>query len=374
MARPAKRTPEVLEIILERIRRGEYSREPLPSTRELAGELGVSKFTIHRAYCAAEKKGLLEISGRKRMVAGKARNRPLEVAYVVPAADAPTTFLWFSSLDTVVTRRGGHATLVDYDGVSDSRLIRALRGNFDVIFFNPPHMEIPPLLERLLRKARERVVTLYQDLPELDIWGIDNMPVGAVDLLIFHLASKGAREIHLVGSQLLLGRQRQLAERWSQRLSSVGASGEKFFPTNEEENLLKAAIAQTRKLLSRFKKPAAIVFCDLPAALGGYRALWEAGLRPGRDILVTALSCEPEAACMTPSLTSIIAPSRTSVLDEALDQILTKKKQERRLWAERVLANVRLFEGESSNMAVWEAESQMIQPRNISPGAGGTFE
>jgi len=349
MARPAKRTPEVLEIILERIRKGEYARKPLPSTRELAAELGVSKFTIHRAYCAAEKSGLLKLTGRKRMVAGKAQSRPLEVAYVVPAAAAPTSFLWFSSLDTVVTGRGGRATLVDYDGVSDSRLIRALRGNFDAIFFNPPHVNIPPLLERLLRKSRERIVTLYQDLPELDIWGIDNMPVGAVDLLIFHLASKGIREIHLVGSQPLLGRQQQLAERWSWRLSGVGASGEKFFPQDGEENLLINAIAQTRKLLSRFKKPASIIFSDLPAALGGYRVLWEAGLCPGRDVLVTALSCEPEAACLTPSLTSIIAPPRTSVIENALDQILAKNDPERRKWADRVLADVRLFEGESSS-------------------------
>jgi len=349
MARPAKRTPEVLEIILERIRKGEYARKPLPSTRELAAELGVSKFTIHRAYCAAEKKGLLKLTGRKRNVAGKAQSRPLEVVYIVPAAASPTSFLWFSSLDTVVTGRGGRATLVDYDGVSDSRLIRALRGNFDAIFFNPPHVDIPPLLERLLRKSRERIVTLYQDLPELDIWGIDNMPVGAVDLLIFHLASKGIREIHLVGSQPLLGRQQQLAERWAWRLSGVGASGEKFFPQSGDANFLDSSIAQTRKLLSRFKKPASIIFSDLPAALGGYRVLWEAGLCPGRNVPVTALSCEPECAYLTPSLTSIIAPPRTTVIENALDQILSKKGSERRLWAESVLANVRLFEGESSS-------------------------
>jgi len=352
MARPAKRTPEVLEIILERIRKGEYARKPLPSTRELAAELGVSKFTIHRAYCAAEKKGILKLEGRKRMVSGKAKSRPLEVACVVPAAAAPTSFLWFSSLDTVVTGRGGRATLVDYDGVSDSRLIRALRGNYDAIFLNPPHVSIPPLLERLLRKSREKIVTLYQDLPELDIWGIDNMPVGAVDLLIFHLASKGIREIHLVGSQPLQGRQQQLAERWSWRLSGVGASGGKFFPQANEENFLEASIAQTRKMLSQFKKPASVIFSDLPAALGGYRALWEAGLCPGRDVLVTALSCEPEGAFLTPSLTSITAPPRTSVIEDALDQILAKRGSERRHWADRVLADVRLFEGESSTSTV----------------------
>lgn len=352
MARPAKRTPEVLELILERIRQGEYARKALPSTRELAAELGVSKFTIYRAYLAAEEKGLLKTSGRKRLVTGKSTVRPLEVVYIVPAADTPTSFLWFASLDAVVTRRGGRATLVDYDSPSDSRLIRALRGNFDAIFFNPPHPTIPPLLERLLRKQRERVVTLYQDLPELDIWGIDNMPVEAVDLLIFHLASKGIREIHLVGSQPLLGRQQQLVERWSWRLSGVGASGEKFFPQEWEDNLLETAARQTRRLLARYPKPASIVFCDLPSALGGYRVLWEAGLFPGRDLLATALVCEQEATYLTPSLTSIIAPSRTSVLEEALEQILTKQTAERRRWAERALSRVRLFEGESSNTSV----------------------
>jgi len=351
MARPAKRTPEVLEIILERIQQGEYARKPLPSTRELAAELGVSKFTIHRAYCAVEEKGLIKSSGRKRIVASKALSHPLEVVYIVPAANATTSFLWFSSLDAVVTARGGRATLVDYDGPNDSRLIRALRGNFDAFFLNPPHPEISPLVERLICKHRDRTVTLYQDLPELGIWGIDNMPVEAVDLLIFHLASKGAREIHLVGSQALFGRQQQLAKRWSSRLSGMGITGEKFFPPNATMDLPKAAAEQTRQLLSQYPKPISIIFADLPSALGGYRVLWEAGLLPGRDLPVTALSCESETAYLTPSLTSIIAPSRTSVIEEAIDQILAKKISERRNWAERSLAHVRLFEGESSDMA-----------------------
>ena len=349
MARPAKRTPEVLEIILERIRQGEYARKPLPSTRELAVELGVSKFTILQAYRAAEERGILKLSGRQRVPAGKQQIHPLEVVYIVPAADVPTSFLWFASLDAVVTGRGGRATLVDYNGANDSRLIQALRGHYDVFFFNPPRAGISPLVERLLCKHRGRVVTLYQDLPELDIWGMDNMPVGAVDLLIFHLASKGIREIHLVGSQPLVGRQQQLAECWARRLAGIGSSGDKFFPENGEEELMKAAAAQTRKLLARYPRPGSIVFGDLPAALGGCRALWEAGLTPGRDVPVTVLSCDPEATYLIPSLTSIIAPPRASVIEEALDQILMKKTEARRHWAEQTLLRVRLFEGESSS-------------------------
>lgn len=351
MARPAKRTPEVLEIILDRIRQGEYAKIPLPPTRALAAEFGVSNFTIRRAYREAEARGLVKLSGRKRRVTGKAPSQQLEIAYIVPAADAPTSFQWFSSLDTVVTKRGGRATLIDYDGASDSRLMRALQGHYDAIFLNPPPLGIPPLVERLLYKIRDRVVTLYQDLPKLGIWGVDNMPVEAVDLLIFHLASKGIREIHLVGSQVMYARQQQLAKRWAWRLAGVGASGEKFFPQNEEKELAKAAVFQTRDLLSRYPKPTAIIFSDLPAAIGGYRALWEAGLRTGIDVLVTALSCESETACLTPSLTSIIAPPRTSVIEEALDQILMNKITERRQWAERALSRVQLFEGESSNLS-----------------------
>lgn len=78
--------------------------------------------------------------------------------------------------------------------------------------------------------------------------------------------------------------------------------------------------------------------------------LADAGSHPGRDILVAVLSCEPETTCLTPSLTSAIAPSRFSVLEEVIDQILMKKGEDRRRWAERALSRIRLFEGESSHM------------------------
>lgn len=351
MARVSKRTPEVLEIVLSRIKKGEYERTPLPSTRELAEELGVSKFTIHRAYREAEKKGLVKLSKRSRFVTTKSTASVLKVAYIVPAVDSYSSFLWFASLDTVVTRRGGHATLVDYDGPNDSRLTQALVEDYDLVFISPPAAQLPSILKRILSKARDRVVTLFQDMPELDILGIDNMPVKAVDLLIFHLVSRGAREIHLVGSQPLNGRQQQLAECWSSRLSSVDAWGEKFFPDiGDEEEFPRSAALKTRELLAKFPKPSSIIFADLPAALGGCRALCNAGLHPGRDILVAVLSCEPEATYLTPSLTSIIAPSRASVIEETIDQVLTKKKEDRRRWAERALSRVRLFEGESTNM------------------------
>jgi len=350
MARTAKRTPEVIELILERIKQGEYERKPLPSTRSLADELGVSKFTVYRAYCAAKEKGLVKCSGRKWLATGRGGTRPLEVAFIVPVADVPTSFLWFSSLDEVVSRRCGRADLVDYSGTSDSRLIRALQGNYDVIFFNPPHEPMPPLLERLLRKCRSHLVTLYQDLPKLDIWGIDNMPVEAVELLIFHLASKGVREIHLVGSQTILGRQQQLVDRWRHCLAAVQATGDKFFPEENRKDLLEAAARETRALLARHPRPSSIIFCDLPSAIGGYRVLWENGLLPGRDLLAAALVCEPEAAYLTPSLTSIHAPPRASVLEEVCDEILANKSAGRKDWAKRALARIRLFEGESTRL------------------------
>jgi len=350
MARTAKRTPEVIELIIERIKQGEYERKALPSTRSLADELGVSKFTIYRAYSAAKEKGLVKCSGRKWLATGKGGTRSLEVAFIVPVADVPTSFLWFSSLDEFVAGRRGRADLVDYSSPSDSRLIRALQGNYDVIFFNPPHEPMPPLVQRLLRKRRSRVVTLYQDLPMLDIWGIDNMPVEAVELLIFHLASKGVREIHLVGSQTILGRQSQLADRWRRCLSAVHATGDDFFPEESKMDLLEAAARQTRALLARHPKPVSIIFCDLPSAIGGYRVLWEAGLVPGRDLLAAALVCEPEAAYLTPSLTSILAPPRTRVLEEVCDEILAGKSAARSDWAKRALSRLRLFEGESSRL------------------------
>jgi DNA-binding LacI/PurR family transcriptional regulator len=352
MARPAKRTPEVYQMLVERIRRGDYGTGPLPSTRKLGAEFGVSKFTILRAFRQAEKEGILVPQGRNRVAGGKAarRKKALRFACVVPAVDLVSSFHWFLSIDNVATKSNGSATPIDYRNVSDPRLTQALGGKFDVIFLDPPHGELTPLVRRLLQENRECIVPLYEDIPELELWGIDNMPVGAVDLLVFHLASFGHRKIHLLGSLPILGRQKQLFERWKLRLEAVGASGHALFPEEEPACLATAAMVLTRKFLESNPNPGAILFADLPSAIGGYRALWEAGIKPGSGVSVAALTCEPEAALMTPSLTCLDVPSRESVIAGTVETVLKGAAAERHNWADTVLQKVRLLQGESSGV------------------------
>jgi|GEM_PF-3787738 len=350
MARPAKRTPEVYEMIAERLRRGEYGRSALPSTRKLGTELGVSKFTILRALRLAEKKGLLSSKGRSRYALPPAgsKKRSVRFACVVPAVDLTSSFNWFLSIDNVAVQRGGSATLIDYRSPTDPRLTQALSGKYDVIFYNPSAHPLTPLLSRLLAQNRTRVVPLYEDIPEIELWGIDNMPVGAVDLLLFHLGSLGHRTIHLVGCLPTVGRQQQLVERWRARLKSMGAAGQSFFPQTTELFLLGEALTLTRNLLATHRQPPAIIFADLPSAIGGYRALWEAGLRPGTDVSVVALTCEPEAALMTPSLTCLKVPTREAVIEEVVDTILKGGRRSKDDWVRTVLPQIRLLPGESS--------------------------
>lgn len=352
MARPAIRTPEVYEMIVERIRRGDYAYSPLPSTRKLGAEFGVSKFTILRALRQMEKLGLVVSQGRWRVAVDKAarRKRVLRFACVVPAVDLASSFHWFLSIDNIAAKHNGSATLIDYRSVSDPRITQTLGGKFDIIFLDPPHGELTPLVKRLVQENRDRIVPLYEDIPDLDLWGIDNMPVGAVDLLVFHLASLGHRRIHLLGSLPLLGRQKQLLDRWELRMQAVGATGSSAFPSEESASLSTCAVALTRKFLASNPNPEAIVFADLPTAIGGYRALWEAGLKPGSDVSIAALTCEPEAALMTPSLTSLDVPSRESVIEEAVEAVLKGSTAARQNWNQTVLPQIRLLQGESSGV------------------------
>jgi DNA-binding LacI/PurR family transcriptional regulator len=354
MSRPAKKTPEVLEMILDRIQRGDYSRSPLPSTRKLGAELGVSKFTIIRAYREAERQGFLRSEGRRRVIttSGPRRRQPLHLACVVPAVDRVSSFHWFLSIDNVAVERGGSADLIDYRSASDPRLTQALGGKYDVIFLNPPPGRLPPLVDRLLKEQSRLVVPLYADMPESGLWGIDNMPVAAIDLLIYHLAAAGHRKIHLVGGLPWHGRLQQLADRWRERLKAMGIKGEAFAPAREQADISAAAFSATRRLLAAEAKPGAVVFSDLPSAMGGYRALWEAKMQPGRDVDVAALTCEPEAAYLAPSLTCLSVPSRESVIAEAVDQILARRNEQRRNWAEDILPRIRLQQGESSHRAM----------------------
>lgn len=350
MARPAKRTPEVHEMLVERIRRGDYGRGPLPSTRKLGAELGVSKFTILRAFRQAEKEGILAIKGRSRFVRGSrgGKRKRLRFACVVPAVDLASSFHWFLSIDNVAAEQNGSATLIDYRSMSDPRLTQALIGKFDIIFLDPPHGPLPPLLHRLLSENRERVVPLYEDMPELGLFGIDNMPVEAVDLLVFHLASLGHREIHLVGSLPPVGRQHQLMQRCRSRLEAVGAKGTSVFPAEQGPCLPREATTLTREFLAANPKPQAILFADLPAAIGGYRAFWEHGIKPGPDVSVAALTCEPEAALMTPSITHLEVPSREDVIRDTAEAVLKGTSRERSNWADGILPRVKVVQGESS--------------------------
>jgi hypothetical protein len=213
-------------MLVERIRRGDYGHGPLPSTRKLGVELGVSKFTILQAFRQAEKEGLLLSVGGYRYAGGKTRGtkRHLRIACIVPAVGVASNFLWFLSIKNVASSRNGSARLVDYRSASDPSLTQALGGKFDIIFLARPHSPLTPLLKRLLLARKDRMVTLYEDMPELGLWGIDNMPVNAVDLLLFHLASLGHREIHLIGSQRPVGRQLQLIDRWAARKAGKPAA------------------------------------------------------------------------------------------------------------------------------------------------------
>jgi DNA-binding LacI/PurR family transcriptional regulator len=352
MARPAKKTPEVLEMILSRISKGDYGKGPLPSTRKLADELSVSKFTILRAFSIAEQRGLLQRGGRNRMVTvapGRRRKRPMRLACVVPAVDLVSSFHWFLSIDSVAAEKGGAATLVDYRSASDPRLTQALGSDYDVIFIDPPPSPLPSLLIRLLAERRNSVVPLYADMPEIGLWGVDNMPAVAVDLLVFHMASLGHRKIHLVGGLPSVGRQQAILHCWQECLAGIKAVGDYFAPSGESGDMLAAAADATRRLLAVDAQPTSIIFCDLLSAMGGYRALWGAGIYPGKNTHVAALTCEPQARYLTPSLTCLTVPSRESVIADAVDAVLSGRGGQREAWSQSVLPKIRLHGGESSD-------------------------
>ena len=104
----------------------------------------------------------------------------------------------------------------------------------------------------------------------------------------------------------------------------------------------------TLDLLAARPRPGAIIYADIHSASGGYRALWERGIKPGADVSITALTCEPEALLMTPSLTCLDVPSRETVIEDAVQSIMKSPKKARSDWADLVLPKVRLRQGESS--------------------------
>lgn len=285
---------EIAELLRSRLARGEYPAGKLPPLRKLAADMGVSYLTARHAV-----KTLKEAGWNRTRAA-----RPL-VAMVTPLWAFTE---WHRAVRNSTEALGGQVRFIAYASDTDPNISEAINENeYDVIFLSLPDREDSRLLE-LVSRENDRVVVMFRDMSMYGIRSLLGADPVYIERFLELLVERGHRRIDAFGRDTDIragaGDRYRIWRNWLERHGIEGRFHEmKHQPFVPDD--ARAADFCCRKFAAEEFGEA--VFCFNPTlASGFYRACFEHGLVPGRDISVFAFGDQEKAMLMTPALATVM--------------------------------------------------------------------
>jgi DNA-binding LacI/PurR family transcriptional regulator len=348
MAAPNKYN-DVMSVIKQRIRAGDYFVDSIPGERRLAEEAGVSYMTARRAV-----QQLLEDKVLIRQTSGSLevhpdyskRVNPAEVVLLYPAY--PSSYL--TQLRVLVAEAAARRNLslrpvqfVHWEEQVLVDVVAQAKGTI-VIPFGPI---IPP---RLLNHFIEnKVVILDGDFTSQGLPSIRLFSDGCIERVLDHLWQLGHRRIDCINTQNRNGeidRRVGIWERWLVGRDCQGELHDDPAPVFTDPTIFAYQLMST--LIDKGQLDAgAYIATTCPAAIGAIRACYERDIDVGTAVSICAVNLEPPAEFFCPSITGLNTPDLSADLGKCFEWFASDKPQ----WREPMLLEPKdsiLFEGESS--------------------------
>ena len=285
---------EIAELLRSRLARGEYPAGTLPPLRKLAAEMGVSYLTARQAV-----KTLKEAGWNRTRAA-----RPL-VAMVTPLWAFTE---WHRAVRNSTEALGGQVRFIAYASDTDPNISEAINENeYDVIFLSLPDREDSRLLE-LVSRENDRVVVMFRDMSMYGIRSLLGADPVYIERFLELLVERGHRRIDAFGRDTDIragaGDRYRIWRNWLERHGIEGRFHEMKHQPFVPDDARAADFCRRKFAAEEFGEA---VFCFNPTlASGFYRACFEHGLVPGRDISVFAFGDQEKAMLMTPALATVM--------------------------------------------------------------------
>lgn len=285
---------EIAELLRSRLARGEYPAGKLPPLRKLAADMGVSYLTARHAVKT------LKEAGRNRTRAA----RPL-VAMVTPLWAFTE---WHRAVRNSTEALGGQVRFIAYASDTDPNISEAINENeYDVIFLSLPDREDSRLLE-LVSRENDRVVVMFRDMSMYGIRSLLGADPVYIERFLELLVERGHRRIDAFGRDTDIragaGDRYRIWRNWLERHGIEGRFHEMKHQPFVPDDARAADFCRRKFAAEEFGEA---VFCFNPTlASGFYRACFEHGLVPGRDISVFAFGDQEKAMLMTPALATVM--------------------------------------------------------------------
>jgi LacI family transcriptional regulator len=301
---------QIQRILERRILFGDYHGRDLPSERELAQELGVSRMTARKAVKELVDARFLVRLPNGRLETNRKGAGQLRIAFLVPSLSSQDVEQWRLGIE----RAGSHLKAIVrtmlYVHWEDPAIGDALESLFDGVFLVPSCEKIPERVVQRLRTAGRAVAVLGRDLTAQGIPSIDLFPPVFIQRLLDHLAGEGHRGVDCFNIQTVDPVIEQRIEQWNLWRAVHRMGGSLLgMPIQPYDNPLAQAYEQAGRLLDEgLFKSSAVLCTTSPAAIGVVRAMRDRNIRVGSDISVCVVNDEGLGRYMSPSLTSIEMP------------------------------------------------------------------
>lgn len=338
------------ELLLQRITHADHSVKAMPSERELAMALGISRTTVRLATKQLLEDGVLVRLDNGRLAVAEGHNaasRKRTIGFLTPAG---------FSLDAEMWRQGVQAALEGYPAtfrsmsyahwadpcISDT--LRTCEGVFLLRNIEP----IPELIVSKIHQSGSRVVILDQDETAAGLPSVVLFPPAEEVRLLEYLAGLGHRRIDCINTQSSDAVIQDRIQTWRDFIDRKGLSGQLrsqpiFSPIEGASRLVTDLLREGRPL-------GTAQFCTTgPAAIGAMRAFHDAGLEIGRDVSVCAVNDEGLGRYLLKSLTALESPPRALYLRQAVQWMFGDGEWEGPLLVQPKQVN--LFVGESTGPA-----------------------
>jgi len=296
----------------------------IPSERDLAVELDVSRTTVRNAVLALTARGLFERSvgqgtfvRRSPAPTGPRRTSTGTLGYVVckeksarrPIASEAFYFDVFLCLEEESSRSGRHTLfsyLDDYDPV-EIETFRGLLGKVDGVIIQEASNKL------LLETARGSGVPAVLMAPTVGIEQLDlvtmDMAAG-VKKAVRYLRGLGHERIGIVNGPLRLQSARERYQAWKEAMEETGASVPECFVESVEEWSDEAGAAAMHRLLGSCAALTAVFCANDLLAMGALSALAESGRRVPDEVSVVGFDDTELARHSAPPLTTMRIHSR----------------------------------------------------------------
>ena len=279
---------EIAELLRQNFCNGEYPEGKYPSLRKIAADMGCSYVTAVQAMHYLQKKAPVQSK----------QDFPL----VAMISSMWRFSSWHRAIRESVMELGGQLRFVTYSSFIDPVITETLNEKFDLIILDCPVEPKSPLF-KVIRKNKDHVVVLFQDLTKYGIRCMDGIPDETLILMMKDLAQYGTRHINMIGRD----QSSSWKNMWEKGLRLIKGDGIYYgYPHASFNEESVECYEYLNKMLDAKKLPEAF-FCVSPAcAQGLYRWLYDHEIVPGKDISVFSVGNSLIAEMMTPALATAV--------------------------------------------------------------------